>query len=444
MSTAWHAIVLGFAAIGALASLITLVEQLLPDFTIGFIGRLKLGRTHRWDSVLQKVGEAETRVWVLQTWLPTLRKDLGLWRKALNRPGIAVRVLLMDQNLVPYRLRGREPVSGLTDQNVEDLSVLAAECNVGPAAKLAGRFFSNLPFGPIYVLDDCVYWGLYWAHRDSMAGPAFRSSARSVLGRALVASFEQTWSLSKPRSGLLTMPSGQSPSQPTSHRRLTDDELREQELVETTRRHSLLEVPPQDVTRILASHEGFLATLGSAETDLARHQIMTGSLHVGINGTGRDQAWQVQSLLSKVEWDHVYSSPLRRALETVRLALGPSGQAAEARDALQDRFLGIAEGFQKNSYQKAVPHLAGVDLLHSFYTSTPDAESFFDVLKRLWPLLDDAAEQVREGRRILICTHRVPLQLAHHALTPGITTSQAIQIPVASGQVRVYASAPAP
>jgi broad specificity phosphatase PhoE len=113
--------------------------------------------------------------------------------------------LLADQKLVPYRLRSREPVSSLLIQNVSDICEFIESFTDHAKSKIHVRFYTTLPFGPIYVIDDEVYWGMYLSHMDSMAGPVFREPSTSRLGREIISSFHNVWQDASDRTGMLSV-----------------------------------------------------------------------------------------------------------------------------------------------------------------------------------------------------------------------------------------------
>src|SRR5882757_1045906 len=146
------------AIVGLLASIITLCLFFYSDLGRRFIGIFIRGPHFNLESIPKKITRAQRRLWVLQTWLPGLRLELPYWRKALSNEHIDCRVLLLDQKLVQYRLRCRELVSSLLPQNVSDLTDLANVYNIQGKPRLEVRFYSCIPFGPIYIIDDDIYW----------------------------------------------------------------------------------------------------------------------------------------------------------------------------------------------------------------------------------------------------------------------------------------------
>src|SRR5690606_12545949 len=65
----------------------------------------------------------------------------------------------------------------------------------GDQVRIAARFYSLLPFGPICIIDDYVYWGIFTAHQDALKLPAFRHKTTSRIGREIVKSFNKAWDI---------------------------------------------------------------------------------------------------------------------------------------------------------------------------------------------------------------------------------------------------------
>lgn len=139
------------------------------------------------ESLHKAIGKAEKEVLILQTWLPYLNRGMDEWEKTSK--SVSFRILLADEELVKARLRCRPRVMPLTDMNLQRLQQMAEEA----PGRFQVRLYSALPFGPVVVIDDDVYWGIYLADRDSLKGPKFRTTRKSFLGKQILSSFEALW-----------------------------------------------------------------------------------------------------------------------------------------------------------------------------------------------------------------------------------------------------------
>ncbi|HEX8858693.1 MAG TPA: histidine phosphatase family protein [Actinomycetes bacterium] len=136
----------------------------------------------------------------------------------------------------------------------------------------------------------------------------------------------------------------------------------------------------------------FLARHGETEWTVTRRH--TGSTDVPLTDAGELQAVELGQLLTGVEPDRVLSSPLRRALDTARLA-GFEDQV-ERVDALREFDYGEYEGLTSDQIRASRPDW---DL---FRDGCPGGETPEQVAARVKPLLD---EIVTAGQRVILFGH---------------------------------------
>jgi broad specificity phosphatase PhoE len=136
----------------------------------------------------------------------------------------------------------------------------------------------------------------------------------------------------------------------------------------------------------------FLARHGETEWTVTRRH--TGSTDVPLTDAGELQAVELGQLLTGVEPDRVLSSPLRRALDTARLA-GFEDQVQQV-DALREFDYGEYEGLTSDQIRATRPDW---DL---FRDGCPGGETVEQVAARVKPLLD---EIVTAGRRVILFGH---------------------------------------
>jgi broad specificity phosphatase PhoE len=136
----------------------------------------------------------------------------------------------------------------------------------------------------------------------------------------------------------------------------------------------------------------FLARHGETEWTVTRRH--TGSTDVPLTDAGELQAVELGQLLTGVEPDRVLSSPMRRALDTARLA--GFGDQVQQVDALREFDYGEYEGLTSDQIRARRP---GWDL---FRDGCPGGETVEQVAARVKPLLD---EIVTAGRRVILFGH---------------------------------------
>ncbi len=339
----------------------------------------------------------------------------------------------MDEKLVPFRLRCRERVSSLLPQNVSDLADLSQRFNpVGQKPRLEVKFYSCLPFGPIYLINEDIYWGLYLSDQDSMLGPVFHCRTGSTLGQKIINSYEKVWKSAACNTGSLNV------SQEHRHRavsHITEESEIERKILHF--RSLLHRLSPEKASQI-GTDRGCLCIIRHSETDLNTAEIIAGELNVGINAIGRGKARMIGKGLRQQQWNCVYSSPLRRCIETLAEVFGGKVGEIELRDELKERALGDAEGYLKAQYALSLPKYGGIDLLGSFHAVASGGESYCDVFWRVMPLFEEIIERVRKQEHVLICSHEAPIRMMLVALGE-LTIGNAINTPVQNCEIFYFA-----
>lgn len=138
---------------------------------------------------------------------------------------------------------------------------------------------------------------------------------------------------------------------------------------------------------------------------LVRHAQTRGNKHayVGradlpLDETGRVQAERLAVDLGKEPVSAIYSSPLRRALETAAPLAGRFEIDVAVRPALVEIDFGAIEGMAKDtrplSLKRAHRH-----------TPLPGGESLWDVWQRLAPLAAELRETLRHGAAPVVIGH---------------------------------------
>lgn len=396
--------------LGIIGTVVGILAFLFPDMGSRFVLLFKPWPRYNWHAIPKEVAHARRRVYILQTWLPGLRLELPYWEKALKQK-VEFRVLLLDEKLVPFRLKCRERVSSLLPQNVSDLADLSQRFNLPDQKhRLEVKFYSCLPFGPIYLIDQDIYWGLYLSDQDSMLGPVFHCRSGSTLGQKITDSYEKIWETASASTGSLSV------FQEHRHRAVAHIPDESEVERKTASFSSILcRLPSEQIIRINPD-QGYLCIIRHSDTDLNAAGIIAGDLNIGINVIGREKARLVGQELRRQHWNRVYSSPLRRCIETLAEAFAGKIGEIELRDELKERAMGDAEGYLKEHYTSSLPQYHGIDLLSSFHAAPAGGESYRDVFWRMMPLLEEIIEKVRKQERVLICTHEGPIRMMRVAL----------------------------
>lgn len=119
---------------------------------------------------------------------------------------------------------------------------------------------------------------------------------------------------------------------------------------------------------------------------------------------GRKQAKATAQLLAGEKLTAIYSSDLRRAVETASPLVQLSGVALEATDAFRERSVGVMEGLTFEEAAEQHPEQYAALLHRDFEHVLVGGESYRQTLDRASRKLDEAIEKHRGGR-IVVFTH---------------------------------------
>ena len=129
---------------------------------------------------------------------------------------------------------------------------------------------------------------------------------------------------------------------------------------------------------------------GHTDTPLSRH--------------GRRQAEATAKALASENFDAIYSSDLRRAIETASPLAKLTGVSFETTDALRERSVGVMEGLTFEEAAEKYPEQYAALLHRDFEHVLLGGESYRQTLDRASKKLDEAIEK-HKGGRIAVYTH---------------------------------------
>jgi phosphoserine phosphatase len=155
------------------------------------------------------------------------------------------------------------------------------------------------------------------------------------------------------------------------------------------------------VTTILLARHG--------ETDWNREGRFQGHADPPLNATGRAQAAELAAELKAVGLAAVYSSPLRRALETAQAVAGEHGLEPVAVDALREVDVGSWQGLTRVDIETQFAEQFARWL--DYEQGWEDGESYEKMGRRAVAALLELAV-AHEGDRILAVTHGGPIRAA--------------------------------
>jgi phosphoserine phosphatase len=155
------------------------------------------------------------------------------------------------------------------------------------------------------------------------------------------------------------------------------------------------------VTTILLARHG--------ETDWNREGRFQGHADPPLNATGRAQAAELAAELKAVELAAVYSSPLRRALETAQAVAAEHGPEPVAVDALREVDVGSWQGLTREEIETQFPEQFARWL--DYDQGWEDGESYEEMGRRAVAALLELAV-AHQDERVLAVTHGGPIRAA--------------------------------
>lgn len=152
------------------------------------------------------------------------------------------------------------------------------------------------------------------------------------------------------------------------------------------------------------------------ETDWNGEKRIQGQIDIDLNARGEAQARAVAGGLKGHSFAAVYSSDLRRAWHTARIAAAALGLAVSPAPTLRERHFGVMQGVTAGEAREQLPHAH-----HHHQARTPDydfdsGESLIAFAARVMRGLDELAER-HPGQSVLAFTHGGVLDIAYRAAT---------------------------
>jgi broad specificity phosphatase PhoE len=180
----------------------------------------------------------------------------------------------------------------------------------------------------------------------------------------------------------------------------------------------------------------YLVRHGATDANLRRPYVLQGrGIDLPLNATGIEQAKRTAGLLEKKQIAAVYSSPMRRALETARTIAARSGVEIALREALVECNVGRWEGLNWDSIREQFPEA------YENFQSDPSrfpylgGETYADVARRVVPVLEQLLEEHR-GQCFVVVAHNIVNRVSV-ATFLGLDLARAKEIHQANGGVNV-------
>jgi len=141
------------------------------------------------------------------------------------------------------------------------------------------------------------------------------------------------------------------------------------------------------------------------ETDHNKNNILQGHLDVPLNETGVEQAKQLSTWLERrFKIDHLYSSPLSRALKTAELVAEKQKTPLTILDGLKEIDVGLWQGLTNEECKALHPDVCQKLREDGLYTRRPGGESYWDLYQRTSAIMESVVSEHHQGVVCLV-TH---------------------------------------
>lgn len=175
------------------------------------------------------------------------------------------------------------------------------------------------------------------------------------------------------------------------------------------------------------------------ETDFNSEGRYLGRTDVPLNSTGIEQAKELAKKVKHLNIGVLYSSPLKRAIETANIIASQQKQSCEVviENNFIERSVGAYEGLTKEEAKNRYPDLYERNITRIFGEAPPCGETIDDVVKRVFSALDTIKEQ-NKFSTILVTTHGFVAKVINKYFHPEITEQEFFDFNLANAEIKKY------
>jgi 2,3-bisphosphoglycerate-dependent phosphoglycerate mutase len=167
----------------------------------------------------------------------------------------------------------------------------------------------------------------------------------------------------------------------------------------------------------------------------------TGWVDVELSPKGIEEAKQAGLKLKDYRFDYAYSSALRRAQDTLKIALGASGHPPVQTvydEALNERMYGDLQGLNKAETAQKFGEEQVKIWRRSYDIPPPNGESLKDTAARVIPYFEkEIVPKLKGDRKVVIAAHGNSLRALIMYLEK-MTPEQILEFEIGTGVPRVY------
>ena len=184
-----------------------------------------------------------------------------------------------------------------------------------------------------------------------------------------------------------------------------------------------------------------LVLLRHGESQWNLENRFTGCADVPLSPKGEEEARHAGLLLKEVPIDKVYTSELKRVIDTATIALKTRGanDLPTVRDkALNERHYGDLQGLNKAEVAKQYGNKQLQIWRRSYDVRPPNGESLKDTAARTMPYFNEnILADVKNGKNVLVVAHGNSLRSIVMSLD-NLTREQVVELNIPSGIPLVY------
>lgn len=152
-----------------------------------------------------------------------------------------------------------------------------------------------------------------------------------------------------------------------------------------------------------------LLLLRHGATDWNLQGRCQGATDLELNETGIQQAKKIAAFLSEESIDAVYSSDLKRAIQTARLVSQPHSLEVVIEASLRELDHGVLEGLTFAEIRDSFPDFIQKWRDEPAEAVVPDGERLVDVDRRAWESLNRIVQRHRAEKTVVVVSHNFPI-----------------------------------
>lgn len=173
--------------------------------------------------------------------------------------------------------------------------------------------------------------------------------------------------------------------------------------------------------------------LRHGETEYHAQQRLLGRLDIGLNERGREQARRVVDFFRGLRLDAIYSSPLKRCLETADPVARDQGLTVQILEGLMEVDMGDWDGRTFEELFREEGELVGKWMRNPSSVAIPGGEDFGAVRDRVMSAIREITSRYPGDQRVLVVSHGGPIRgILCEALGMELDGMFRIQIDLAS------------